>query len=84
MAIVALADVTAFSIYMGFWFPDVPRWIWVLAIIFVLAALNLLSVKVFGELEFWFSLIKVVAIIAMIAGGVAIIVFGFHSGGAAA
>ncbi|WP_434617062.1 amino acid permease [Arthrobacter sp. A5] len=80
MAIVALADVTAFSIYMGFWFPDVPRWIWVLAIIFVLAALNLLSVKVFGELEFWFSLIKVVAIIAMIAGGVAIIVFGFHSG----
>lgn len=78
MAIVAIADVTAFSIYMGFWFHDVPRWIWVLAIIFFLAALNLLSVKVFGELEFWFSLIKVAAIIAMIAGGVIIIVFGFH------
>jgi len=80
MAIVAIADVTAFSIYMGFWFPEVPRWIWVLAIIFFLAALNLLSVRVFGELEFWFSLIKVVAIIAMIAGGVAIIAFGFHAG----
>ncbi|MDJ0312258.1 amino acid permease [Arthrobacter sp. H35-D1] len=78
MAIVAIADVTAFSIYMGFWFHDVPRWIWVLAIIFFLAALNLLSVKVFGELEFWFSLVKVSAIIAMIAGGAAIIVFGFH------
>jgi histidine transporter len=78
MAIVAIADVTAFSIYMGFWFHDVPRWVWVLAIIFFLAALNLLSVKVFGELEFWFSLIKVAAIIAMIAGGVSIIVFGFH------
>lgn len=78
MAIVAIADVTAFSIYMGFWFQSVPRWIWVLAIIFFLAALNLLSVKVFGELEFWFSLIKVVAIIAMIIGGIAIIVFGFH------
>lgn len=78
MAIVAIADVTAFSIYMGFWFHDVPRWVWVLSIIFFLAALNLLSVKVFGELEFWFSLIKVTAIIAMIAGGVAIIVFGFH------
>ena len=82
MAIVAIADVTAFSIYMGFWFPEVERWIWVLAIIFFLAALNLLSVKVFGELEFWFSLIKVAAIIAMIAGGAAIIVFGFQAGGA--
>ena len=82
MAIVAIADVTAFSIYMGFWFPAVERWIWVLAIIFFLAALNLLSVKVFGELEFWFSLIKVAAIIAMIVGGAAIIVFGFQAGGA--
>lgn len=80
MAIVAIADVTAFSIYMGFWFPEVERWIWVLAIIFFLAALNLLSVKVFGELEFWFSLIKVVAIIAMIVGGAAIIAFGFQAG----
>lgn len=78
MAIVAIADVTAFSIYMAFWFHEVPRWIWVLAIIFFLAAINLLSVKVFGELEFWFSLIKVVAIMAMIAGGLAIIVLGFH------
>ncbi|MGN5734200.1 amino acid permease [Arthrobacter psychrochitiniphilus] len=84
MAIVAIADVTAFSIYMGFWFQDVPRWIWVLAIIFFLAAINLLSVKVFGELEFWFSLIKVSAILAMIAGGVAIIIFGFHMDGAQA
>ena len=82
MAIVAIADVTAFSIYMGFWFPGVERWVWILAIIFFLAALNLLSVKVFGELEFWFSLIKVAAIIAMIAGGAAIIVFGFQTGGA--
>ncbi|MBT2520254.1 amino acid permease [Arthrobacter sp. ISL-28] len=84
MAIVAIADVTAFSIYMGFWFPDVERWIWVLAIIFFLAALNLLNVKVFGELEFWFSLIKVAAIIGMIAGGAAIIVFGFQAGGGSA
>lgn len=81
MAIVAIADVTAFSIYMGFWFPEVPRWIWVLAIIFFLAAINLLSVKVFGELEFWFSTIKVAAIIAMILGGAAIIVFGFQIDG---
>ena len=73
MAIVAISDVTAFSIYMGFWFHDVPRWIWVLAIIFFLAAINLLSVKVFGELEFWFPIVKVGAII--------VFVFGFHVGG---
>lgn len=77
MAIVAIADVTAFGIYMGFWFPDVPRWIWILAIIFIIAALNTMKVKVFGETEFWLSLIKVSAIIAMIAGGVLIVVFGF-------
>lgn len=77
MVVVALADVTAFGIYMSLWFPDVPRWIWVLAIVFFIAALNLLSVKVFGELEFWFSIVKVGAIVAMIVGGIAIIIFGF-------
>lgn len=78
MVIVALADVTAFGVYMGFWFPDVPRWIWVLAIIFVIAGLNTLHVKVFGEMEFWLSLVKVLAIVAMILGGIALMVFGFH------
>lgn len=77
MFVVALADVTAFGIYMGFWFPDVDRWIWVLAAVFFIAALNMISVKVFGELEFWFSLIKISAIVLMIAGGIAVIVFGF-------
>lgn len=77
MFVVALADVTAFGVYMGFWFPDVERWVWILAVVFVIAAVNLASVTVFGELEFWFALIKIVAIVAMIAGGAAIIVFGF-------
>ncbi|CEA06878.1 Proline-specific permease ProY [Arthrobacter saudimassiliensis] len=77
MAIVAIADVTAFGIYMGFWFPDVPRWIWILAVVLLIGALNLMRVKVFGETEFWLSIIKVSAIIAMILGGAAIILFGF-------
>ncbi|MBF6247452.1 amino acid permease, partial [Nocardia elegans] len=77
MVIVCLADVTAFGVYMGFWFPDVPRWIWVLSIILFIGAVNLLHVKVFGEVEFWFSLVKIVAILAMIVGGVAILIFGF-------
>lgn len=77
MVIVCLADVTAFGIYMGFWFPDVPRWIWVLSIICFIGALNLCTVKVFGELEFWLSLIKVGAIVAMILGGFGIMLYGF-------
>ncbi|MGW1005545.1 amino acid permease [Streptomyces sp. NPDC002520] len=82
LVIVCLADVTAFGVYMGFWFPDVPRWIWVLAVVGVVGVMNLFSVKVFGELEFWLSLVKVVAIIAMIIAGVAILVLGIHTGSA--
>ncbi len=83
MVIVCIADVTAFGVYMGLWFPDVPRWIWVLAIVLLLGAVNLVSVKVYGELEFWFTIVKIVAIVAMIAGGAAIIVFGFGMDGGA-
>ncbi|MGA3678741.1 amino acid permease [Pseudomonas graminis] len=79
MVIVCLADVTAFGIYMGFWFPEVPRWIWVLGIVFLIGALNLCSVKVFGETEFWLSLLKVGAIIAMILAGLGIMLFGLGS-----
>lgn len=80
MVVVALADVTAFGIYMGLWFPDAPQWVWVLSIIFFIGALNLCSVKVFGEMEFWLSLLKVAAIIAMIAAGLGIMMFGFGAG----
>ncbi|MET1514069.1 amino acid permease [Yersinia enterocolitica] len=80
MIIVAVADVTAFGIYMGLWFPDAPQWVWVLSIIFFIGALNLCSVKVFGEMEFWLSLLKVTAIIAMIAAGLGIMMFGFGAG----
>ena len=43
MIIVCLADITAFGLYMGFWYPDVPRWIWVLSIVCFIGAINLLS-----------------------------------------
>ncbi|MFG2226834.1 amino acid permease [Streptomyces sp. NPDC048644] len=82
MVIVCIADITALGVYMGFWFPDVPRWIWLLAAIAVIGAINLLHVKVFGELEFWLSLVKIVAIIAMIIAGIAILVLGIKGGGA--
>ncbi|WP_152226875.1 amino acid permease [Pseudomonas sp. SCB32] len=76
MVIVAIADITAFGIYMGFWFPDVPRWMWVMSIVFLIGGLNLCNVKVFGEMEFWLSLLKVGAIVAMIVAGFGIMIFG--------
>ncbi|MCW1876141.1 proline-specific permease ProY [Erwinia sp. INIA-01] len=79
--IVAIADVTAFGIYMGFWFPDVPHWIWVLSVVMIIGAINLATVKVFGEVEFWLSLFKVATIIIMIVAGIGIIVWGLGNGG---
>ncbi|UOG18797.1 amino acid permease [Acinetobacter sp. PK01] len=79
MIIVALADITAFGIYMGFWYPDVPRWIWILSLIMFLGGINLIHVKVFGELEFWLSIVKVSAIVAMILGGFGLMFYGFHA-----
>ncbi|MDC9582627.1 amino acid permease [Xenorhabdus sp. PR6a] len=77
MLFVCLADITAFGTYMKLWFPHVDQWIWVLGIVCFIGALNLCHVKIFGEMEFWLSIIKVTAIIAMIVGGLAIMFYGF-------
>ena len=75
--VVGIAEVTAVGIYMGIWFPETPQWIWALSSIVLMGLINLIAVKVFGEFEFWFALIKVVAIVAMIALGGSVILFGF-------
>ena len=75
--VVGIAEVTAVGIYMGIWFPETPQWIWALSSIVIMGLINLIAVKVFGEFEFWVALIKVVAIIAMIALGCSVIFFGF-------
>lgn len=79
--IVAIADVTAFGIYMGVWFPAVPHWIWVLSVVLIIGAINLVNVKAFGELEFWFSFFKVATIVIMIVAGLGIIIWGIGNGG---
>jgi histidine transporter len=81
MVIVAIADMTAVGTYMGMWFPQTPGWVWMLAAMLLIGGLNLMRVSVFGELEFWFSLIKVATIIAMIGGGLYLIAFGINTGG---
>src|SRR5438876_3931980 len=67
------AEVTAVAIYFAFWFPNVPSWIWVVAIAAVLVAINTAHVGVFGELEYWFALVKVVAIVAFIIAGAVLV-----------
>ncbi|GEK33463.1 amino acid permease [Kurthia sibirica] len=79
--VTCMAEITAVGIYMTLWFPDSPRWIWALAALVLMTLVNLIAAKVFGEFEFWFALIKVVAIIAMILIGLAIILFGIGNSG---
>ena len=67
------AEVTAAAIYFGFWFPDAPRWLWVVAVSAGLIGINTANVGRFGEFEYWFAIIKVVAIVTFIATGLALI-----------
>ncbi|CAH0153733.1 Proline-specific permease ProY [Pseudomonas sp. 22 E 5] len=78
---VGVAESTAVGIYMKAWFPDVPQWTWVCFSIASICALNLLAVRAFGEAEFWFALIKVATILALIAGGGMMIVTGWGNNG---
>ncbi|RAS78783.1 amino acid permease [Priestia endophytica] len=81
--IVGMAEIIAVGTYMQYWFPDLPPWIPGFIAMIILGAANLISVKSFGEIEFWFALIKIVTIILMIVAGIGLIFFGFGSGGEA-
>ncbi|MEH7439563.1 alanine permease AlaP [Neobacillus drentensis] len=81
--VTCMAEITAVGIYMEYWYPDVPRWIWALAALVIMATVNFLAVKAYGELEFWFALIKIVTILAMILVGAGMIFFGLGNGGIA-
>ena len=68
------AEVTAVAIYFAFWFPSVPPSVWVAGIAAALIAVNTVQVGVFGEVEYWFAIVKVIAILAFIAVGLTLIV----------
>ncbi len=78
----AMAELTAIGVYVRFWLPAVPQWLPPLVALRGSYGANLLAVRVFGELEFWFALIKVVTIVALILAGVGVIVFRFGDFGA--
>ncbi|WP_199137137.1 D-serine/D-alanine/glycine transporter [Delftia sp. ASV31] len=67
--VTGIADVIAISAYSQFWFPDLPQWAPAIACVGLLLGLNLLTVKLFGEIEFWFAMIKIVAIVALVGTG---------------
>jgi D-serine/D-alanine/glycine transporter len=77
--VTGMADMTAIAAYVQFWFPGLPAWIPALLCVLLLLGLNLVTVKLFGELEFWFALIKIVAIVALIVIGIGLMAWGFKS-----
>lgn len=78
-AITVAAELVASTIIMQYWFPSAPAWIWSLIFLALLFLLNVISVKGFGEAEFWFSSIKVVTVIVFLIVGLAMI-FGILGG----
>ena len=72
----AMAEITAIGIYTRYFVPDLPQWIPALIAVVLVVAANLASAHVFGNVEFWFSLVKIGAILSFIASGVVILVFG--------
>ncbi|MDR3157008.1 MAG: amino acid permease [Lactobacillales bacterium] len=65
----AMTDLTATGVYVKHWAPNVPVWVSPLISLIFLVGLNLTAVQIFGELEFWFALIKIIAIISLIFFG---------------
>lgn len=74
--LVSMAELTAIGTYVQFWWPHIPLWVSSLFFFVVINLLNLSNVKIYGEAEFWFSIIKVVAIIAMILFGTYLLISG--------
>ncbi|WP_410604727.1 amino acid permease [Amycolatopsis sp. lyj-90] len=77
-ATTGIADITAIAIYAHYWslFSAIPQWIIALVMLAVVLALNLVSVKIFGEMEFWFAIIKVGAVVIFMVIGIFLLVTG--------
>lgn len=74
-AMTGIVDITAVALYMHYWavFVDVPQWVFALGALAIVGAMNMIGVRYFGEMEFWFSLIKVVALAAFLIAGTLIL-----------
>ncbi|MDW8846599.1 D-serine/D-alanine/glycine transporter [Erwinia sp. MMLR14_017] len=79
--VTGIADVVAISSYFQLWFPNFSIWMSALLCIFVFLSLNIATVKLFGEMEFWFAIIKIVAIVALIVTGIVLVAMHYPSPG---
>ena len=74
--LVSMSELTAVGMYIQYWWPGIPTWASALFFFALINLINLLHVKLYGEMEFWFAIIKVVAIVAMICFGGYLLVSG--------
>lgn len=81
-AITVAVDLVAAQLVMSYWFPDISGWIWSALFLTIIFLLNYVSVKGFGEAEYWFSLIKVATVVIFIITGT-LMIFGILSAGEA-
>lgn len=72
--LVAMVELSVVGSFVNYWFPNIPKWVSAVVFLVAIAALNLMGVNKFGEFEFWFAIIKIVAVIAMILGGLYVII----------
>jgi AAT family amino acid transporter len=79
--LVCIVETLALTAYTKMWFPDLPDVVAALFYFVLVVDVNIVTVKAYGEIEFWAAIIKVTAICAMIAFGLVIIFFGFGNGG---
>ncbi|MDO4927978.1 MAG: amino acid permease [Corynebacterium sp.] len=77
-AVTVMADITAVALYLHFWsaFHSIPQWVLALAALALVFILNMLNVKMFGEAEFWFALIKILAIVSFMIAAIWAVVTG--------
>lgn len=79
-AVVVAVDLVASQLIMAYWFPDVPGIVWTVLFMFVMVGLNAISARSYGEAEYWFALIKVVAVVCFLIAGVGVLAGIIHTG----
>ncbi len=71
--LVSMVELSAVGTFVQYWFPSIPAWVTAAVFMVLITAANLLGVKAFGEFEFWFAIIKIAAVIAMVIVGLVVI-----------
>ncbi|WP_367300952.1 amino acid permease [Leuconostoc carnosum] len=74
-----MAELTAVAKYIQYWLPNVPGWLIQILMLIILTSINLVAVALYGETEFWFAMIKIVAILALIMTGIIMALTGFKT-----